>query len=481
MFLPITGPTYEHPSRDVNYQRCVNLFPSPVGPQGRDADKGNEFCLLPRAGYKEFIDLTGSEVRGIFNFDDSIFVVVDNAVYKLTIDEDAETATGASLGTINSSTGPVSMARNDTQIIITTPNLDDKYIITVSSNTLTQITDTDLPLVSDVVFMDSYFIASEASSASLYASALDDGTSWAATDVATAEGTPDDIVGLAVDKRELWVFGKSSIEIWYNAANSSGFPFTRREGAFIDQGCAAKHSILNFDNTLMWLDDRGYVVKVEGYTPRVVSSLAVSNAIKSYKVIEDAIAFSQLDRGHLFYVITFPTAKKTWAYDALTEQWHERAYYDPNEHKFTQDLGQVSTRYKTFELVGARNSGKIFLVKADHFKDDADLIHCVRTTAHSSIENKFIGISELEIHLEAGKGLTSGTGSDPQIMMRYSNDGGYSFSNELVRSMGKRGEYAERIYWNRLGSGREWLFEFRISSPIPFALISAFAQVNGGK
>ncbi len=64
-------------------------------------------------------------------------------------------------------------------------------------------------------------------------------------------------------------------------------------------------------------------------------------------------------------------------------------------------------------------------------------------------------------------------GVDPQITMRYSDDGGKTWSNTFSRSMGRMGEYSARIYWNRLGTGRDRVFEFTGSDAVKVVLTGA--------
>ena len=40
---------------------------------------------------------------------------------------------------------------------------------------------------------------------------------------------------------------------------------------------------------------------------------------------------------------------------------------------------------------------------------------------------------------------------DPQVMLRWSDDGGHTWSNDHWRSMGKTGTYGTRVIWRRLG------------------------------
>jgi hypothetical protein len=49
------------------------------------------------------------------------------------------------------------------------------------------------------------------------------------------------------------------------------------------------------------------------------------------------------------------------------------------------------------------------------------------------------------------KELLIATAIDPQVMLRWSDDGGHTWSNEHWRSMGKTGAYGTRVLWRRLG------------------------------
>jgi len=174
--------------------------------RGEEKADGQRYCLLPTAGLKQLVDLTGTEVRAIIPYDDSnVYAIVDNTVYKLTITDNAKTATGASIGTIGTSSGYISWAKNPTQVMIVDGSTSG-YIITVSTDTLVTITDADFTGGDTVVFFDSYFFYNTPNASTMFATSQNDGSTVNAADVATAEGSPDLLVGLAVDKRELWAF-----------------------------------------------------------------------------------------------------------------------------------------------------------------------------------------------------------------------------------------------------------------------------------
>lgn len=472
MKITLTGQSYEHPSQDANFQRSINLFPSPTG------DEKIKLTQLHTSGLKELTDLSGDSVRVIMPFNNSLYVVVDETCHKVTLSADKLSATSSSIGTLPGFSGRISWARNPTQIMLVDGS-SKGFIITPSTDTITEITDADFTGGVTVEFLDSYFIYNTPNAATMYSTAINNGLSVDALDVATAESNPDNLLAILAHKRELWAFGELSTEVWYNAANATGFPLSTRDGATISQGIAAPHSAVKINNMLMWLDDRRFVVVSEGYAIKTVSTNAISSKFQDYDKVDDAFAFTFRDRGHDFYQLTFPSEGKTWVYDLSTNLWHERSYRDPETDTDKQHLANCHAKFQGVDIIGAFNSGKLYLMSHKYYDDAGAPIFKVKTTSHSTEELKQFAFNSLELHAEVGKGKVTGDGSDPQILMRYSNDGGYTWSNYIPRSIGKLGEYGKRVRWNRLGSGREWIFEFTTSDPIPLGLLEAYAEVDG--
>ncbi len=472
MKLPLSLQSYEHPSQDANYQRCVNLFASPTG------DEKSPFIQLHTSGLRELVDLTGSEVRALIPFDSKLYVIVDSNVYLVTLAVDKASATSSLIGTIAASSGRISWARNPTQVMIVDGSTRG-YIITAATDTIAQITDPQFTGGVMVDFIDSYFLYNTPTASTMYSTAINDGTNVNALDVATAEGSPDKLLGLIAYRKEIWALGETSTEVWYDAANVTGFPFSLRDGAMLDFGTSAPHSACRANNSMLWLDDRRFVMMVSGYTPTIVSNSAISAKFQKYTTVNDAFAFAFKDRGHYFYQLTFPTEGKTWVYDLDNKLWHERSYRNPVSDQDTRHLANCYANFQGLNLVGAYNSGKIYIMSGDYLDDANDPIVRLSRTAHSTTELKQFTFHELVLHAETGKGTVTGTGSDPQITMRYSNDGGYSWSNHMARSIGALGKYGEVPSWNRLGSGRQWIFEFQYCEPTPLGLLELYGNVSG--
>ncbi|MEK9723025.1 MAG: PKD domain-containing protein [Rhodospirillaceae bacterium] len=69
-------------------------------------------------------------------------------------------------------------------------------------------------------------------------------------------------------------------------------------------------------------------------------------------------------------------------------------------------------------------------------------------------------------------------GTDPQVMLRVSNDGGKTWITEQWRSAGKTGEYLRRVRWNRLGVARRRVFEVIVTDPIAWKLTGAYVEAT---
>jgi hypothetical protein len=82
----------------------------------------------------------------------------------------------------------------------------------------------------------------------------------------------------------------------------------------------------------------------------------------------------------------------------------------------------------------------------------------------------------LQLDCESGVGLNTGQGSDPQVMLRWSDDGGHTWSNEHWSPMGKIGERYARVMWRRLGMTlelRDRVYEISGTDPVKIAIMGA--------
>lgn len=389
---------------------------------------------------------------------------------------------GTLLGAVSGS-GPVSMADNGTQLFVACGG--PSYIYNASTEAFVQITDGDFPGAETVAYIDGFFVFNEPDSQKIWLTSLLDGTAIDALDFASSEGSPDEVVGLIVDHREVWVFGTDSVEVWYNSG-AADFPLQRIQGAFSEIGCAAPYSLAKLDNAVFWLGKdargQGIIYRSKGYSGERISTHAVEWQIQQYGDLSDAIAYTYQQDGHSFYVLTFPSADATWVYDVSTGAWHERAGF--NNGAFTRHRGNCQVFFDNEVLIGDYENGNLYAFDLDTFSDNGVVQKWLRSwRALPSGQNDFKRTTHhsLQVDCESGVGLVTGQGSDPQMMLRWSDDGGHTWSNERWAGMGALGQYGKRVIWRRLGMTtklRDRVYEISGTDPVKLVISGAELLVS---
>jgi hypothetical protein len=538
MKTPILGSAYVARSINAADNRMVNLFPEVI-PEG-----GKEAAFLNRAPGLNFLQTVGTgPIRGLWAHQTNgsdFFVVSGNGFYKLTGLNATPTLLGAVAGT-----GPVSIADNGTQLFIAANG--PSYIYNEVTNVFAQITDPDFAGAVTVAYLDGYFVFNQPNSQIIWVSQLLDGTSVDPLDFASAEGSPDGVVGLIADHRELWVFGTDSVEVWYNSG-AADFPLTRIQGAFNEIGCVSAYTIAKMDNGLFWLGTdargQGIVYRANGYTGVRISTHAIEYAIAQYGNISDAIAYTYQQEGHAFYVLTFPSGNATWVYDVATQAWHERAGLSNGE--FMRHRSNCQCNFGGNIIVGDFENGNIYTFDLDVYADNGGIQKWLRSwralptgqnnlkrTAQHSLQldcetgvglNLYPAYDSENIDTESGLDLVAeyvqtflatqsgdtltteagdgfeplgqyelsdedisgynlvtnsylaAPGYNPQVMLRWSDDGGHTYSNEHWASIGKIGAYGHRTFWRRLGMTlklRDRVYELSGTDPVKIAIVGA--------
>lgn len=462
MKIPIVGQAYTARSKSLNAQRCVNLYPV-IDSQGGK----NIGALYGTPGLDLLATLPKTPIRGVLTSKDGyLYAVAGDSFYKID-----KFGTYTDVGTTTNKTSLVTMYENQTQIMINTE--DAGYIW--DDDVLTKITDADFTPGGELTLLNGYFIFNVPSSDTFYITSLNDGSQVDPLEFSSANVDSDNLVSVLTANQELWLFGKVTTEVWAYDANID-FPFARIDGATMEIGCAAKKSVVKMDNGVFWLsqdtEGHGQIVRADGYVPRVISTPAIDHAIAQYDIISDAVAYSYQQEGHTFYVISFPSGNATWAYDAATNLWHERAYTN-SFGQLERHKGQLGQFFSGMNIVTDHTTGSLYKLNLDKYTDTGDNITRLRSTPHNNQEAGRIIWNKFQLDMEVGVGLESN--EDPLIQLRWSDDAAKTWSNAHLRSMGKIGEYNERVIWRRLGNSRDRIFEIRTTEPVKIAFIDAYA------
>jgi hypothetical protein len=496
MKSPILGSSYVARSTNAADNRMINLFPEIV-PEG-----GKEPAFLNRAPGLRLLTTVGTgPVRGMLDSGQWLYVVSGSQLYKVS-----QSYAATAIGTI-ANTGPVSLAFNGTQLFIAANG--PSYVYNSVTNAFVE--NITFPRAQVVTFIDGYFIFNEPNSQLFWVTELLDGTVVEGASKGSAEGSPDGLVSLIADHNELWLFGGNSVEVWYNAdLPPPGQPFQRIQGAFNEIGCAATYSVAKLDNSLFWLGadarGKGIVYRANGYTGVRVSTHAVEYAIAQYDIISDAIAYTYQQEGHSFYVLTFPSANATWVYDASTQAWHERGSWANDS--FIRHRSNCRAVFNGDVIVGDFQNGNLYAFDLDVYSDNGGVQKWIRswralptgqnnlkrTAQHSMQLDCEVGFTlppvsqpvflttedEDDIITESYDFLIDETGvtinPQPVVLLRWSDDGGHTWSNYHGKDMGTTGQTGKRVIWRRLGMTlklRDRVYELSGTDPVKIAIMGA--------
>lgn len=580
--IGLIGPSYTSESVNADCQMTMNWIIEKI-----ESDQGKSgFALYRTPGLALTHSLGTAGVRGMITAQGRTFAVAGPKLWELFPPSATPVKIDRAPTPMVSDGQPVSMASGSTQVLIASAG--NTYVFDLNTNLLTDISATLGAPVAQVGYSDGFFLALFKNSNKIQSSTILDASSWPGANFTGVSVFTDNIVGFFIDHRELWVYGPKAIQPYWNSGNFP-FPFDIREGAFIESGLAAPFSPAKADSSIFWVegDDRGngIVRRANGYSPVRISTHAIEQAFSTYPTIADAVGMTYKDKGHEFYQLTFPSARKTWVYDTATGMWHERGFWDGKS--FTQHRAQFHAFNYDIHLVGDPTTGAIYQMSRDILDDFGNPIRRVRRSPHISVENQRMFHSELEIDLEAGIGpafpgiavptlfylsdangvswrvaiddlgdysalqtpgvptspmfmnaqnngtswklsiiggvltatsvsanpdylpgiqmVSQGGGKSyllylndlgggfaqfattlagnilrgPQLMMRYSDDRGHTWSNERIADCGQPGEYRKRIRFTRLGSSRDRVYEISVSDPSKWAIIDGYLKATG--
>lgn len=499
-FAGFIGPAYKLPQVDVDCQRLVNMYAEVIeSGSGKEAQVA---FLKSTPGLLKLFNVGTGRHRliyfdGLENDDGSylqlnrIFIVNGPEVYRL--EYDATSGWDIALqGTLGTTTGRVSAA-SSTQQYGATVFVDgsaENYVYlktgvsTETFETFTAAGYAPVARATQVIWVDGFFIFIIKNSNTFYVS------EWnslivSALDFASAEGSPDTIMAIIALRRQVLIFNGRTCEIFSNTGNAS-FPFERVEGGFIENGLLAEWSLAKIGGVVAWLgrdeSGQGQVNVASGASHQRISTHAIEQAIKSYANPEDATAYTYQDGGHNFYVLNF--AEATWVYDFSTKLWHERAYTG------TAGLERHRSEFCVFfpnlgvHIVGDYDDSNVYQFDDETKTDNLNMITRKRTFPHVSNGKKSLFHESLKIDMKVGVGLDGAAtlqGNDPQGMLKWSDDGGKTWSNEEWASLGKIGEYETEVEFRRLGMAKiSRVYDFTITDPVDVVLMGAEIQVSGG-
>jgi hypothetical protein len=417
------------------------------------------------------------------------------------------TGTGGG-GTVTSfifTPGSGNVAGNDVATAVLTGSGDGTFAVdvtAVANNSLYQVVASQFNgPINQIGFLDGYVVATIQNSHTFQQSNLEDATVWNGLNIATLSYFPDNIVSMSCYARVI-KFSSGKKSVWYYNGGA-GFPvFIPIQGAFFEGGsCAAFADSVTANNTAVWLsqDDRGSLVAMlsNGFAGQRISTHAVELAWQSYATTSDAVTWSYQEYGHTQIIFDFPTAGTSWGYDMLTGYWHKRAFWVRANGTYIMDRAICHALAFGIHLVGDWASGNIYQLSSQFCTDFGNAIRGYRRSPTLSIANKKVYFSEIEFDAEVGLGVSvvdaalwlavqgvlplidgDGNARPPQLMLRWSDNAGKTWSNTYFLNVGSVGNYDARVIKRMLGAARKRVWEVSWTDPIPWRFADAYVTAE---
>lgn len=479
MQLALNDGAYLARSVIASAQRCVNLYPEKAQlntalylPQQMTQAL---YTHYPTPGLTLLANIGTGPIRGTYMANNGTLYVVSGAELYSVSSSWAATA----LGAIDAGTTPVSMADNSLELVLVDGTANG-YTVTFSSGAFAQISDPAFYGADFVDYLDTFMYFNKPGTPQFYSTTSEVVTPFDALYFANKTGYGDNLVRAVSMHREIWLIGELTTEVWYDAGNAT-FPFAEVPGAFIQHGCVAKYSIAVKHEAIFWLSQneqgQNFVLMGSGYDVERVSTHAIEFEFSQYPTVTDAIGFLYQQGGHEFYVLTFPTADKTWVYDNISQLWHERTWLDTSglEHRIramccASAYGQI--------VCGDWQNGNLYKFDVNNYTDNGEPIRRIRSFPTMQNELKRVRYDKFIADMQVGSDPNNESATINQVGLRYSDTGGQNWSDTIYQPIGQTGQFNTNMQWRKNGIGRRRVYELSWTVPVPTALNGAYIDVT---
>ncbi len=460
----------------VSSENCINLFP--------EVNRGKALApvhLLGIPGQTAFGTIGGTP-RGQFKAGGVHFAIRDEVLY--TIDS---TGAETNRGTIEGERR-CDFAYNGQYVAIVADL--KSYYYEISTATLSEISDPDFQQAVSVACVSNIFIFARNGTGQIAWPDLDDATAFDGLDFGDSETSPDSVVAVRESAQELLIFGTESLEPWRFTGNPDQFFEASTSAAAIKAGALCRDAISTVDNAPHWLAKKPggglFVARLDGYNAARISTHAIETWIEAAESPEDAFSLTYGARGHEFYALTIPD-HGTMAYDVASQEWAPRLagtwpITTPEIPQGDWGVRDFTVNEQRQAIIG-KTDGDLYVLDFDSFSADGLGIVRELTTPPFFNGGFSFTISEIELIVATGVGLTTGTGSTPYVEMSLSFDGGKTWSDSFTEELGPLGEYGWGVRFNRLGrcpGPKGVMVRFRCSDAVEFTPVEAFITIDPG-
>jgi hypothetical protein len=308
-----------------------------------------------------------------------------------------------------------------------------------------------------------------------------DTTTWNSLDQSNAEYSPDELLAINDVSDNVLMLGARSTEVWIYTGGIN-FVISPVQGLTYEFGIAAKHSFAKVSDAGFFLARDGggglqAVMLERGTQINPIGELDVIGEWSRYSRVDDAIGTTINLEGHPLWVLSFPTANKTWVYDhsisygsrwSVWENYDE--YYSSRGRFFVQD----SFFFAGNQYMTSYEDGGLYEVGTEYRTDDG--LPLILTADSQVIDHRgeYRHHSSVRVAVDTGHGLSDQSlqGHDPKLRLGYSDDHGNTWHYRQWTSIGKQGQYDKEVEFRSLGRTRHRKYRVQVSDPVSFAILN---------
>ena len=460
--IPIVGPTYTSRSLPLSAQVTRNMYPE------LHKEAKSSLVLRSTPGAKLVTATGGRANRGACVYKGEYYTLCGVDLYKVN-----SSGVASVVGSV-AGLGRAIFTEAANELMIATGGVAYYYRWGVNNHP-----DRDLGSPNSFAYLDRR-VYSDVAGGEFRVGNLNDPLTIDSINNAEAEAAPDALKRIISHKQQLIMFGDKSIEPWYTSA---GIPPVRRiNNAIINSGLGAIHSVAKTEQVVFFIDEQFRPIQLNGYVMQQIGNPALLDQWETYADREEAIGVTWRWGTYDYYCVSFPSASKTWVFSVQTGSWFEMTLGMDGYRHIINDVQWVYGKH----LISDYRTSTVYEWDRDTYTDAGIPIQRRRDTAviHGGMfqaHGKKIFMQRLEVVVEFGNTThLTGQGSNPDLMMQFSDDGGHTWSTERRASIGKMGEFQRKLVWHGLGSFYERIFRFKFTDPVELTLMSATADMEVG-
>jgi len=300
------------------------------------------------------------------------------------------------------------------------------------------------------------------------------------TSTGSAESSTDDLLRPYAFNQWVYMFGTRTVEPFYDSQATTGTPLARIDSAIMQKGLGGLYTVANTDLAMYFLGDDSNVYKVVQSQLTNITPPHIVNSIKDLDK-DTAVGHTQTVNGQDYYILRFSTGM-AYAYDEKINEWFNLSSgVDDGPH-----LAASYIRVYDKDIAVDYRTGKTIELSFTAYDDLGEVIQRRRvlppfTSVNAGIPyGKRLLMDGIKFGLQTGQGLVTGQGSDPQLMVEYSLDGGETWSTERWVKFGRLGKYLVKAEYWEMVSFYEITFRITISDPVFCSLHDATINIKAG-